>query len=456
MKIKLKLTLLFGGITAIFLLMFALLIFLFATQNRKTAFFNRLKEEAISKASLVIDAQMDTMLLQSIYLNNRNFLSEVEVAIYDQNYVLIYHDATGIDVVKETASMLDEIKQKQAIQFSIQNIDALGILYQSGQTNYFITAAAYDKYGHEKLQNLLWHLSITYLFGLLCLLFIGHYLASRALTPIAEITQKARLINAHNLHERLKYNNSHDELSDLVNTINDMLNRLAASFEAQKEFVYHLSHEIRTPLATLLTAIELLKIKHPNNTLLQAEMEALELDANKLKKITNNLLNLARASYDKAEIEFDAVSVTDLILISIAELPQINPQYQASLQIENQLETLNTPIILGNAVLLKIAFDNLIENACKFSANQFCQIQLSQTNGYVEIKFKDQGIGIEAKDLALVFEPFFRVAKSQRTAGSGIGLSLVKRITNLHNGNLSITSVVGQGSCFSLKLPISK
>lgn len=117
MKIRTRLTILFTVITATILLAFASVIYFSAKKNREKEFYSILKKEAITKANLFFNAKVDAKTLQDIYRNNREILNEVEVAIYDTGFNLLYHDAVDIDYVKETPEMINEIFQKGEIQF---------------------------------------------------------------------------------------------------------------------------------------------------------------------------------------------------------------------------------------------------------------------------------------------------------------------------------------------------
>eukprot|EP01136_Pigoraptor_vietnamica_P019334 Opistho-1_new@66809 len=125
MTIREKLSLLFTLITAAILMIFAALVYYAAYQNRETEFYNRLKKEAITKANLFFTAKVDSKTLQTIYKNNRETINEVEVAIYDTNFKLRYHDALDIDFVKETKQMIDEVKQKNEVRFYQDNSHVL-------------------------------------------------------------------------------------------------------------------------------------------------------------------------------------------------------------------------------------------------------------------------------------------------------------------------------------------
>jgi two-component system sensor histidine kinase ArlS len=125
------------------------------------------------------------------------------------------------------------------------------------------------------------------------------------------------------------------------------------------------------------------------------------------------------------------------------------------LQFETDIEEGDPIAIRGNEYLLKVAFANLIENACKFSAGRQCHVTINFQQHRPVITFKDEGIGIPATDLPYIFTPFFRGENKTFAAGNGIGLSLTARIVQLHNGTLEVRSRRGEGTTFTIRLPQS-
>jgi len=129
---------------------------------------------------------------------------------------------------------------------------------------------------------------------------------------------------------------------------------------------------------------------------------------------------------------------------------QTNPDYKVDLIFEKEIEDGDRIVIAGNEYLLKVAFSNLIENACKFSADHRCLISIGFTNGQTILHFRDTGIGIPAEDLDKIFTPFFRGGNKRYAPGNGIGLSLTKRIITLHQGTIAVESHQNQGTTFTI------
>lgn len=452
MKIRTRLTLLFTLITATILLAFAAVIYYNAKENREKEFYALLRKEAITKANLFFNAKVEAKTLQDIYQNNRKILNEVEVAIYDKNFNLLYHDAVDIDFIKETKQMIDQINQQGEINFYQANWQVIGLRYRFQDQNFMLTATAFDQYGYNKMDSLLTSCIIVFIISMLFIYIAGHFFSRKAFEPVKTMTENAANISATNLHLRLTSNNSKDELSKLANTFNDMLKRLENSFDAQKHFVSNISHELRTPLSALITELELSANKDRNIEEYKTVIRNTLNDAKKLVRLSNSLLDLAKASYDVSEISFKPIRIDEVLLEAHQQLQQANPNYKIDIHFENDFENDNQISVNGNEYLLKVAFVNLFENGCKFSNDNRTIVSISFDKEKIILQFSDKGIGISKDDIENIFTPFYRGENKPYADGNGIGLSLTQKIINLHEGIIYVTSVKSKETTFTIEL----
>lgn len=452
MKIRTRLTLLFTLTTATILLIFAAIILISANKNREKEFYALLKKEAVTKANLFFNAKVNSKTLQDIYRNNRATLNEVEVAIYTSSFQLLYHDAVDIDVVKETKSMIDEIEQKNEIQFYQNDWQVIGMKYKFQGKEYVVTAAAYDGFGYIKLHNLLETCIIVFIISIVLLYIAGRFFSKKAFEPIVRMTDKAKTISATNLDLRLYTNESTDEISELATTFNKMLNRLENSFDSQKQFVSNISHELRTPLSAIITELELSTNKERNNEEYKIAILNTLQDAKKLAKLSNGLLDFAKANYDPSEIAFKQVRVDEILIDARQQVQRSNANYTITIHFEDDFEDDDQITINGNEYLLKVAFVNLFENGCKFSENKQSKVLVSLKKEKIILQFIDNGIGILEEDLKLIFKPFYRGLNKIYADGNGIGLSLTQKIIFLHQGNITVTSDKKSGTIFTVEL----
>lgn len=453
MKIRNKLTLLFTLFFAGLLLVCFLFIYIASAKTRKEQYYKRLYEQAITKANLLLDAKVMPNVLQLIYKNSPNTLFQEEVAVYDTAFHLLYHDAVDIDKVKETRKMIDEIVAKKEIRFEQGVMQVVGLFYRHNGQPYVITAAAQDEYGLTKLKDLKYTLIITFCSFTLLTLVAGGIFARKALQPVAEMVDKVEEITATNLDSRVPVQNAKDEIGELAITFNHMLDRLENSFDAQKQFMSNISHELRTPLSSMVTEKELALLKDRSAEEYKKVIELDLEDTKKLVRLSNGLLDLAKASYDPSAIGWKELRLDELLLDAMESVLRTNPGYKVNLIFEKEIENDDFISVNGNEYLLKVAFINLMENSCKFSEDHQSNVAISYFREKVILRFDDTGVGIEPEDLPFIFHSFYRGSNKQFADGHGIGLSLTQKIILMHKGDISVTSRKGEGTSFSVVLP---
>lgn len=454
MKIRTKLTWQNTGVTAAVFLFCMCLIYLLSEQARSRTFFHDLKSEALTKAHLYLQNQVDAQTMQSIYLNNRKFINEVEVAVYTTDFRMLYHDAIQSDIIKEDRNMINDILRRKEIEFYIGRYQGIGMLYSFGGKDYIVTAAAYDGYGYNNLYELQQTLLILFVVGLTLLFLAGYFLARASLKPIRDIVKEAESITAQHIHKRLPVKNEKDELGELSTTFNALLERLEISFNSQKMFVSNVSHEMRTPLAALMAELDLALQKERTGEQYRQAMQNVLQDARRMNKLIDGLLNLAKADYQKEQIKMQEIRLDELLLDVREFILRAHPEYHIDLLFEQEEADDDRLItVMGNLYLLNIAFSNLIENNCKYSDNKSSFIQISYWDKHTVIRLSDSGIGMSDTDKAHLLQLFYRGTQENVTEGHGIGMALSQKIIHLHQGTISVHSEEGKGTTFVVEMP---
>lgn len=452
MKIRNKLALLFTSIIASLLLFFALAVYLSYSKNREEEYYKELHKIAITKANLLLDAKVTPAVLQLIYKNSEDVIFEEEVAVYDTSFKLLYHDAVEIDKVKETRKMVDEILKKKQIEFYQGQMQIIGLLYHHKNENYVITAAATDHFGYAKLRNLKYTLAIAFFISVILIYLSGQFFARKALKPVSDLVDEVEEITATNLDLRIKEGNGKDEIAELAVTFNAMLNRLEKSFDSQKEFVSNISHELRTPLTAMLAELQLTLDKERSNEQYRDSIAHAINDAQKLVRLSNSLLDMAKANYDRTEINFKELRVDEILLDARNDVLHTHPDYKINIIFEKEIEDDDFISVKGNEYLLKVAFMNLMENGCKFSEQRECSTAITYHKDKTIIRVQDNGIGISEDELSQIFIPFYRGENKSYAEGNGIGLPLTKKIIDLHQGTVSVVSGINGGAMFTIEL----
>lgn len=452
MKIRTKLTTQYALLTAVIYLLTMWGIYLFSDHSRSEGFYRNLKREAVTKAHLFLTGKVMPSTMQSVYENNKNFLDEVEVAVYREPFVMLYHDETENHIIKENTDMIKEIIARRYIEFNEGHYQAIGMIYNFEGEDYVVTAAAYDGFGYVNLESLRNILLFFSFLGLTIIWVVGYLLAHCALSPVKEIVRKVKTISANNIEERLPVGNNQDELNELSLAFNALLDDLQKAFYAQKMFVSNVSHELRTPMAALVAEVELTLLKPRNSERYVSSLNNILLDSKRLIRLIEGLLNLAKADLDPRQIKMEEFRLDELLMDAMTTVMHAHPSYHIELLFDTESEDDTFITVCGNRYLLTHAFINLMENNCKFSQDETSVVQIGFWEKWSILRFSDSGIGISEKDREKLFVPFYRGANSGYTSGHGIGLALVQKIISLHKGTIEVNSKVGEGTTFIVKL----
>ncbi|MEG1721589.1 MAG: HAMP domain-containing sensor histidine kinase [Bacteroidales bacterium] len=453
MKIRTSLTLRYTCVTAVVFLAFVIAVFYVGEYARSNSFFRTLRAEAITKAHLFLNNKVDAQMMQSTYLNNKQFIDEVEVAVYSPDFEILYHDALQNDIIKESSAMIEDILRRKEIDFYIDKYQGIGIVYPFGGKTYVVTAAAYDGYGYANLQTLRQILGALLVIGLTVLVIVGYYLARSAFMPICRIVKKAEEITASRMDCRLPVENEHDELGELSIAFNELLERLDKSFNSQKMFISNVSHELRTPMAALTAQLDLALLKDRTPAEYQTAIGNALQDSQRVIKLINGLLDLAKSDYQPEQLKMNSVRLDELIIDAIDLISRAHPDYHVELIFEQESDNDDVLIVVANSYLLTTAFMNLIENNCKYSLNKTSFIQISFWEGNTIVRLSDNGIGMSDTDKEKLFELFYRGDNQGAAAGYGIGMTLTRKILLLHKGDISVFSHKGEGTTYVVKLP---
>jgi signal transduction histidine kinase len=185
-------------------------------------------------------------------------------------------------------------------------------------------------------------------------------------------------------------------------------------------------------------------------------MDSVLEDMKNLNSLSNGLLLLAQTGLDGTERRMVPLRIDDLVWQTREELIDRHPDYKIRIDLDDGLDDDLSLTIEGDEQLIRVALSNVIENGCKYGQDGPVDILIKPSRRGLALFFSDRGIGIPPKDLPNVFEPFYRAANTQNIKGHGIGLSMVKRIINLHHGTIRITSKLGDGTTVTVDLPTVK
>jgi signal transduction histidine kinase len=452
MNIKSRLTLLFTMLVGSIMALFCLAIYFFYDQYRERQFYSFLNERGQTVAQLVEASNgISKADIKKIEKENKTILLDEEITIYDGADSVIF--ISGNENFDLSKAMLTDVRGGKELHTKYRKREVIVIrhILQDHRKPWVVVVIADDYLGMNALKRLREILLIGWLLSLVLVGVAGWQFSNDAIKPVSDIIDQVNNISAGNLHEKVKVGREKDELALLAETFNQMLTRLEIAFVAQKNFVSHASHELRTPLALIMSEAELNLMKERSPAEYEDALKGIWTEAKEMNELVSRLLELARADENAFKLSFSKIRVDEVLWQAKASIQQKNPGYQVHVQYDNIPDNEEELKRYVDESLLRTAFINLMDNACKYSGNKTVNVYLEVKNRYIRIYFKDTGIGISPEELPYIFDTFFRSSKAINRPGYGIGLALTKRIVNMQGATIDVESVVGEGTTFILK-----
>lgn len=453
MTIRTRLTWQFTIIVASILFLFYIAIYFFYADFRRDEYYLRLTNKALTTARLLIEVQeIDHDLLKIIERNSFNALHNEKIYIFDQGNRLVYTSTD--DLAPEISSeLLQEIRIEKRVEYTRKHNETLGLAYQEQGKDFVIIASAFDIYGRRKLINLRFILLIGSSLSLILTYFAGRLFSGQALTPINNINKQVAEISAESLHKRIGEGNGKDEIAQLAINFNQMLDRIARSFELQKNFVHNASHELRTPLAAIISQIQVGLVNERTAREYRNILKSVLEDAENLKRLSNSLLELALAERDNLDIVKAPLRIDEILFAVRNDAIRSAPKRTIEIKFSDIPDNENYLVVQGHEGMLRTLFLNLLDNACKFSSNEKVTVSIAYNPSESMVSISDQGIGISQEDQGNIFLPFYRSKSVWQHQGHGLGLSICKKIVSLHRGDITLQSENGKGSTFTISIP---
>ncbi|MBK7762869.1 MAG: HAMP domain-containing histidine kinase [Bacteroidetes bacterium] len=424
------------------------------SQNRKSEFYNLMKQKAKTHAELLFETQqIDSALLSTIDEKYRNPLSSENITMYNVDGKIIYSNNSAVEY-PITTSILNEIKLKGELQLEKSPYRILGITFKGKYDDAIIIAGDIDWASITKNNYLFRLLSSLYLISIIIVMFAGRLFAQRALNPLSKVITQVNNMPIESLETRLTVVNARDEIGQLAITFNMLLDKIQNSLKLQKIFLSAASHEMKNPLTSITSQLQVLQLKARPTEEYQQTIDSVLEDLTHLNKTTNDLIEFSRLSYEmNVGVAFEPVRIDDIIWDCKEYYAKVNPSSNVKIKFANLPENQDDLIIHANIGLLKIAFLNIIDNGCKFSANHTVTIQLMAHPTTMEVSFADQGIGMSESEREHIFEPFYRTNNTSGINGHGLGLAIVSKIMKFHKAQIQIESMQNVGTTFFFHFP---
>ncbi|SHG32611.1 HAMP domain-containing sensor histidine kinase [Ornithinibacillus halophilus] len=300
----------------------------------------------------------------------------------------------------------------------------------------------------ENMRVLFYVLVLASLIILIPTVIAGNVLSRFLLKPIQALNRAMNENTRHAKWEKIDVDNqSKDELHELEKAYNNMIDKLKENYEKQEIFVSDASHELKTPISIVKSYADLIKRRGSENPeLISESVEAISSEADRMQKLVEQMLSLAK---NKEEAEMEQFNLAS---VCVDVTTAFKGAYDRTIELVRTDEKI---LIEGNMNQIKQVLYILVDNALKYS-NDRVLVQLEKEQKMVKLMVTDFGPGIREEDKSRIFDRFYRVdkARSRDTGGTGLGLAIAKTIIESHKGSLTVESTIGEGSTFTICLPI--
>lgn len=299
----------------------------------------------------------------------------------------------------------------------------------------------------ETLWNIAIALSVLFL---IFVVIVGYRIIKNAFKPVKQISDTAlKIKRSKDFSNRIKLEDSNDdEIHKMASTFNEMLDTVEEVFIHEKQFSSDVSHELRTPITVILAQSDYALQYSDTFEEAKESLEVINRHAKRMTNLINQIMELSKLERQK-EIEKEKINLSNIVL-------QLLEDYKPLLESKNLNLVYNVEKdlrIQGNKIMLERVFLNILMNAVKFTKTNI-EISLTREDKTAVLKIRDDGIGISEENKKFIWERFFQVNDSrnkEENKGSGLGLSMVKKIVDLHSATIDLESELEQGTCFTIK-----
>ena len=296
-----------------------------------------------------------------------------------------------------------------------------------------------------------WNIAIALsVLFIIFVVIVGYRIIKNAFKPVKQISDTAlKIKRSKDFSNRIELEDSNDdEIHKMASTFNEMLDTVEEVFIHEKQFSSDVSHELRTPITVILAQSDYALQYSDTFEEAKESLEVINRHAKRMTNLINQIMELSKLERQK-EIEKEKINLSNIVL-------QLLEDYKPLLESKNLNLVYNVEKdlrIQGNKIMLERVFLNILMNAVKFTKTNI-EISLTREDKTAVLKIRDDGIGISEENKKFIWERFFQVNDSrnkEENKGSGLGLSMVKKIVDLHSATIDLESELEQGTCFTIK-----
>jgi two-component system OmpR family sensor kinase len=463
MRLRVRLTLWYGSALAMVLITFSVVLYVLTARNLRDDVDQSLEETATAAVRSLEERGFLPLIDEEELLSQFPELARIDkffqifspsgtITIRSPN--IRQHEVplsrTALEATFNGQTILESAKYPHEPPLRLISVPII----HRGNLLYIVQVGTSMESTEDTLRRFLILLTVAMPIALAVSLAAGWFLAGRALRPVDAITLAAQRIAAGDLSQRLTMPTAPDEIGRLAGTFNNMIGRLDTSFRQIRQFTSDASHELRTPLTVMKGETELVLRRPRALEDYQAVLESNLEEIDRMTRIVEELLFLSRADMGEVKMESKPVFLETLV----EDIHRQAPLLGQDRNIEVVLGSVMPAVVQGDELRLRELLLNLVENAIKYShPGGKVEIGLVTNGQEAVLSVTDQGIGIGSEDHTKIFNRFFRTdgARAHTKKGTGLGLAICAWIAEFHKGRISVKSAVGQGSTFTVMLPLA-
>ena len=441
-SIKTQLTFYYGFIMSILVIILVGILFMYSEREIKSRTTNALYHQ-VHQAIYEIQVKDGTLKFNQDLMKLEN---GVYLSVYDENKEMLYGRVPYAFECHDGFHMELKTSVQNHITYLVYDFP----FFPDGKTKVLIRGVVNLTDAKSSLQHVFLFSLVLFPILIIVSLILGYFLSKRALSPVSIITNKVKQIMEHyQRDERIALGTGKDEIYEMAATFDQLLDEVQTLITREQQFTSDVSHELRTPISVILMQCESL-LDQDLTPELQHSIQIIQQKARSMHQMISQLLMLSRADAGRTKLEMEELDLSELCEISAQEQSFIA-------QAKNiEMKTDITPNIMfhGDMTLLIRLLVNLLSKDITYGKEGgWIELSLHQDEQSTILKVADNGIGIAEEHLPHIFDRFYQVDTSRTSSHSGLGLSMVKWICEVHQGTIQVDSIINEGTTFTLIFP---
>lgn len=456
MNLKQRFSFIFSCLFSVVLATVMMTVYYLFADFREDEFSARLAEKAQTTAKILIEVkEIDYNMQKLMDRNSINYLYNENTQIYDEEKKLIYNTIDTL-TINWTAADLQHIKEQRRVFKKVGRYDVLGLYYLIKEKSYYVIISAEDNYGISKLNYLKYLLFGAFITGTIIVCILSFRLSKKSLEPLDNFRRQIQDITDSNLKIRLSKAKREDEINALANSFNQMMDRIDNAYSRQREFTGNASHELRTPVARIAAQLENLQHREGMDPVVRKNINSIYEDTFQLSEIISSLVAMADIDSREHQFVLKHIRLDEIVFNAVSELSYVYPDFKLKFEVENNTGKETDLEVSGDDTLLKMVLINLLKNAYIYSDKRPAECLIRQNEQSVQLIITNTGEVPDVADTTTLFTTFYRGSNTKNISGSGVGLSIVKRILQYHQAAISYQIIDEDVNRVTVNFPVKQ